>query len=457
MSAEYQAARCNLFSPASLCRTISDREAGRLTCAEAVERCLERVSAVEGDIKALLHVDADGARTRAAEADRARRSGRRRALDGVAAAVKDVIDVRGMPTTAGSRVLDRALASTDSDIVSHLRDAGAIILGKANTHEFAFGATTPPTRNPNDTSRIAGGSSGGSAAAVAAGAAHFAVGTDTGGSVRLPAALCGIAGFRPRANPIGMGGIIPLAPEFDSWGLLAPSVADVEAVWTALGTESAGATAEIPRLIVPRHLSTTIADIDAEVAQRFGAVLAAAIDSGAGLAEVDIADLREWQTPRMLIQVQQALKAHRDRGWWPQRRDLYSDEVRINFELAEKNAGAPLDDARARLVALDREIDALLSGGAVLCLPTVPVHAPTVSAIARIPRHGEPRHPIVGLLARCTLPFSRTALASLTIPCRGVTGSLPVGAQLVATTNAMVLRTGRFLEDAMTESASGRL
>lgn len=444
-----------LFAPGNLRKTAADIAAGGMTCVEVLENCLTHIGEAEPHVKALLHLDPQLARSCASKSDERRRTGRGLPLDGVAVVVKDIVDVRGMPTTAGSRVPDPRLAGQDAEIVARLRAAGANIVGKANTHEFAFGATTPPTRNPNLTCRIAGGSSGGSAAAVAAGMALLAVGTDTGGSVRLPAALCGIAGLRPRAGRIGMGGIIPLAREFDVWGLLAPTAADLEFVWSSLGLCDAGGE-DVIRLAVPSRLAASVPEMDTEIAEIFEAAVRAGAAAGVKIENVVIPDLRQWQSPRMSIQLREALHVHRDYGWWPARWDDYSEEVRLNLEFAESKEDEPLDAARTRLAELDQAIDQTLSTGAVLCIPTVPVAAPSVGELARMPRQGFQRHPIVSLLACCTLPFSRGELASLTIPCGTTRAGLPAGLQLIAGTESAVLRAGTMLENLFTNSAALR-
>lgn len=422
-------------------------QVGRLTCVEAVQRCLARVSATESEVRAFVHLDAEGALEKASELDRNRKLGLRSGpLEGVCVAVKDMVDVGGMPTSAGSRVPDRRVAESDADIVSHLRNAGAIVIGKVNTHEFANGVTTPPTRNPVDLGRIAGGSSGGSAAAVATGAALLGVGTDTGGSVRLPAALCGVAGLRPRTGSIGMRGIVPLAPEFDAWGLVAPSAADLNLVWQAIGSAGRTEPPKPVRLIFPKNLSTLMPELDQEVAHAFRTAKSVAPKLGAPLADAEIPDLREWRPLRMAIQMRQALRVHRDAGWWPQRRHLYTEEVRMNFQRAEENDHLPLNGVEARLSILDAEIDGLLADGSVLCLPTVPVVAPRLEDILRTPRNQDTRHPVVGLLSAFTLPFSRGNLASITI-CVGMTdSSMPVGLQFVANSEAAVLHVGASME-----------
>ena len=190
-------------------RRLRNREA---TAVELVDACLSRVEQWEPHVHALVTVLGEQAMSRAEQADRELAGRRPRGpLHGVPVVVKDLIDVSGVPTEAGSQILAGSIAAADAAVTARLKDAGAIILAKANTHEFAYGALTPPTRNPWDLDRMPGGSSGGSAAAVAVGEAFGALGTDTAGSVREPAALCGTVGLKPTYGRVSCQGVVPLA------------------------------------------------------------------------------------------------------------------------------------------------------------------------------------------------------------------------------------------------------
>src|SRR5216683_4636792 len=198
---------------------------GALSAADVLSACLDRMEESEAVVRAWTACDPSGAMDEAGRLDAARRHDL--PLWGTPIGVKDIIDVAAMPTTAASRVLAGNVAIADAPVVARLRAAGAVVLGKTNTQEFAYGAVTPGTSNPSDPSRIPGGSSGGSAAALAAGHCLGALGTDTAGSIRIPAALCGVVGLKPRAGRVPLDGIIPLAPSFDVVGPMAGTVADV--------------------------------------------------------------------------------------------------------------------------------------------------------------------------------------------------------------------------------------
>ena len=188
--------------------------AGETTAAAITDECLRRIEADNPRLNAFIHV-MDRVRQDARDADTDLAAGRDHGpLHGVPISVKDIIDVRGVPTTAASRVREGHVAAADAPSVTLLRRAGAIVIGKTNLHEFAFGTTNEdsaygPARNPHDPSRSPGGSSGGSAASVASGMALATLGTDTGGSIRIPAALCGIVGLKPAYGEVSADGVVP--------------------------------------------------------------------------------------------------------------------------------------------------------------------------------------------------------------------------------------------------------
>src|SRR5712672_1568062 len=234
-----------------------------ITSVEIVEACLARIEAGNPATNAFILVMAEEARRQAREADRELAAGRDRGpLHGVPISLKDLFDVRGVPTTAASRVREGHVAERDAPAVAHLRQAGAVFIGKTNLHEFAFGTTNEdsafgPARNPHDPSRSPGGSSGGSAASVASGMALASIGTDTGGSIRIPAAACGVVGLKPRHGELSTDGIVPLSHTLDHVGPLAQSVSDACLVYHALlGDAHATPPAPMPlhglRLAVPR-------------------------------------------------------------------------------------------------------------------------------------------------------------------------------------------------------------
>ena len=209
-------------------REIADEiHSGVLTPTELVQETFERIDRQESEIQAFVTVMREQAFKDAEQAEREMRTGLYRSpLHGIPIAIKDLIAVKGVPTTASSKVLANAISSEDAAAIELLRKAGAIIIGKTNTFEFAYGPFAPPTRNPWDHTRTTGGSSGGSAAAIVTGMCAGSIGTDTGGSIRIPSACCGITGLKPTYGRVSCYGVIPLSWSLDHVGPMGRSAED---------------------------------------------------------------------------------------------------------------------------------------------------------------------------------------------------------------------------------------
>lgn len=272
-------------------------EAGRTTSRELVEQALARIADPAGEgARAFLKVYADGARADADVADRLRKAGvHRSAIDGLPVSLKDLFDVAGDVTRAGSKVFAEK-AAADAGVVARLRAAGAVFIGRTNMVEFAFGGVglnkhygTPKNPWDRETGRVPGGSSSGAAVSVADGMCVMGLGTDTRGSIRGPAALCGVTGFKPTQRRVPLDGAFPLSFTLDSIGPLANSVECCAAYDAVLSGEAHGL-ADLPlkglRLLLPR--SSAIEDLDPAVSQAFAAALAALSRAGATVTEVPV-------------------------------------------------------------------------------------------------------------------------------------------------------------------------
>ncbi len=432
--------------------TIADAAArlqdGRTTAVELVERCLDAIARRDGELNAFIAVTADDARAAARAADRDRAAGRPTGpLHGIPISVKDLLDLRGLPTTAASRARAGHRAAADAPALAALRRAGAIFVGKCNLHEFAFGTTGAdsafgPTRNPHAPAHVAGGSSGGSAVSVAAGMALASVGTDTGGSIRIPAAACGVVGLKPTFGELSCDGVVPLAPTLDHVGPLGLTVDDVATVYRALAgsgaaaMEGGGPLPAVIRIGLPRRYFLDL--LDPAVRASFEAAVDRLRAAGAELATVDIPHAPEIPWTYRHTQLREAYAAHA--ATLEARGGDYSPAVRRRLELGR--SVSPADYARAQQLreTLRREVDAALAGRQTLLLPTLPIPAPRlgVEEVAVGDRTSDVR----SVTLRLTQLFNLTGHPAVSIPCGTTPDGLPCAAQLIGRRAA----TGRLLE-----------
>ena len=349
--------------------------------------------------------------------------------DGEVVAVKDLVDVRGMVTTAGALLLPDVPAADDAPVVKRLRPDGTLVVGKTNLHEFAYGVTSinphyGDVLNPHDPTRVAGGSSGGSAVAVACRMCDWAIGTDTGGSIRIPAALCGVVGFKPELGSIDTTGVIPLSPSLDTVGPMGPDVATVTRAYARMSGESidAAVPSRRPAVAVPAGWVTGL-DPDVEAAWKL---------VSAGLPEVDFVDrMPLFRNGLTILMVEATAYHHR---WAAEHPESYGadvlEHIRRGAEISDEQYRQAVESAaelRAEARAAMARVDALV-------LPATAIVAPPFTA------GNEVREP----LARFTRPFNMSGqpVVSLPAPVRG----LPVGIQVVGRTNALALATAAWLE-----------
>ena len=349
---------------------------------------------------------------------------------GTLVAVKDLVDVAGMVTTAGGVILPNEPARQDAPVIETIRARGCVIVGKTNLHEFAFGVTSVNPHygavlNPHDPSRVSGGSSGGSAAAVAAGMCDWAIGTDTGGSIRIPAALCGVVGFKPAPGSIDATGVIPLSWSLDTLGPIAPDVSAAAKAYTMMSDEAVSLEqVGPPRIAVPRGW---VAGLDAQTAAAWRLV-------ASGLPEIEFVDRDDLFRTGLTILLVQAATYHR--RWVEESPEKYGSDVLAHLKRGLTILGVDYVQAmrdRPRLIAA---ADGAMEGIDALLLPATAIVAPLVAA------GDEVREP----LARFTRPFNTTGQPVVALPAPVSRGGLPVGMQVVGRTNADALRAAYWLE-----------
>ena len=347
---------------------------------------------------------------------------------GTVVAVKDLVDVAGLVTTAGGVILPNQPAEHDAPVIQRIRREGCLVIGKTNMHEFAFGVTSAnphygTVRNPHDPGRVAGGSSGGSAVAVAAGMCDWAIGSDTGGSIRIPASLCGVAGFKPALGSIDTAGVVPLSWSLDTLGPLGPDMARTARAFAMMSGEVVPPDhLDRPRLAVP---AGWIAGLDEPTERAWRLV-------SAGLPEIDFVDRDQLFRTGLTILLVEAATYHR--RWAADFPEKYGSDVLGHIQRGLGILGVDFEEALRERPRLQETAARAMEGVDALLLPATAIVAPPVDA------GNDVREP----LSRFTRPFNTTGqpVAVLPAPVRG----LPVGMQVVGHTNADTLRAAMWLE-----------
>jgi aspartyl-tRNA(Asn)/glutamyl-tRNA(Gln) amidotransferase subunit A len=411
------------------------------TVPERTEAALERIERAQPLLNTFITVSAEAALADARVAGQELASGVSRGpLHGVPVGIKDLIATQGVRTTAGSRILAHWVPKRDASAVWMLRVAGAILVGKTNTHEFAFGTTNDnphygAVKNPWNPALTSGGSSGGSAAAVAAGLLPLALGTDTAGSIRIPAALCGAVGLKPTYGLISTRGVVPLSKTLDTVGPIGRTVADVEAAMRALAGGGWQVTGKTPQPLsalkgltigVPEHY--VYDRVDPEIENGVREALRAMQAAGAVVRPLEIPELeRCWEVGISIVRPE-ALAFHK--RWYPERAAEYGEDVARSLEAARDISASAYLAARRRRRQIARALRRALQDVDLLAGPTVPVTAfPNSDAYKPVLPGGElPRHAVT----RLTYPFSLSRLPAISVPCGLSKAGLPIGLQLAA-------------------------
>ena len=426
----------NMWTEQPLRRLARAIESGNVSVREVVETALDRIHTRNPALNAFTTVLADRARGDAERADAEIAAGRYRGpLHGVPISIKDLMDVAGTPTTAASRATDREPAHRDAPVVARLRAAGAIVIGKCNLHEFAFGTTGEdsafgPTRHPLDPRRSPGGSSSGSAASVADGMVTASVGTDTGGSIRIPSAVCGLVGLKPTFDEVSCDGVIPLAPSLDHVGPMTRCVADARVMYHAMRNDSPGsppppAAPLTHRLGCPRPYF--LERLDADVRDVFERALSRLAGAGWNIHATDVRHAHDTASVYLHLVLAEGAAVH---AWGlEQRGDAYTPEVRSRLELGRYVMAEDYVRAQRGRAVLGQAVDDALSGCDALVLPALAIPAPILGT-STVDLAGRTES-LRSVTLRLTQLFNATGHPAISIPCGRTPANLPCGLQLV--------------------------
>jgi aspartyl-tRNA(Asn)/glutamyl-tRNA(Gln) amidotransferase subunit A len=441
----------------------------KLSPVELIRLMLSRIVQLDSKLNSYITVTTELALVQAkkAEAELFAPRGRHRdrgPLHGIPISLKDNIYTENVPTTGGSRILAELIPQHDATVVMQLKEAGAVILGKNNMHEFAYGVTSSnphygPVHNPWDLARIPGGSSGGSAAAVAAGLCYGSIGTDTGGSIRIPASLCGIVGLKPTFGRVSVDGVIPLSPHLDCVGPLARTVHDAALLLEPIMPRVKGE--PHPRTlrkfsVKPRKFTLGIPKeffldvISEDVYFVFDEAIRALKGQKVSFRQVSLNLLEETEDAGNQIAWAEATHYHGQARWFPSHAAEYGDDVRSRLESGTKvTAAAYLSALELRekfiqqfhLALEDASVDALV-------VPTTPITAPAIGLEAI--RLGEKDHSTRALLLRTNRPANLAGVPAITVSCGFTPSGLPVGLQLIGAVTAehLLLQIARAFERA---------
>jgi aspartyl-tRNA(Asn)/glutamyl-tRNA(Gln) amidotransferase subunit A len=418
---------------------ISDRS---LSSSALTQMMLDRIKAIDPKLKSYVTVLHDDALAAADIADKEINAGKRRGpLHGIPIAIKDIYDTRGIRTTACSRVRENYIPDQDSTVVRKFREAGAVILGKVTTHEFAFGFDSHPTKNPWNLIYIPSGSSGGSGAAIAAGLCFAATGSDTGGSIRAPAAANGIAGIKPTYGRVSKAGVAVLSWSLDHAGPMARTVHDLAILLNIMAGQdprdphtkdvpvpdyTAALTGDISglRLGVPSNYFTD--DVDPAVATAVAEAIKQLASLGATIVLVEIAELDGVLDCMLAIAMSEASTYHQ--AALRSTPELFGDETRLLLETGELTLATTYINAQRARFAVKAAFREAFRGVDVILTPTQPTTALKIGqSMSRI---GSREESVFAVSARFCAPLNLSGLPAASVPC-GFSRGMPIGLQII--------------------------
>jgi aspartyl-tRNA(Asn)/glutamyl-tRNA(Gln) amidotransferase subunit A len=418
---------------------IASFRSGASSPVEVVQDALRRIAA--SDLNAFWRTDPERALADAADAMRAYQSGTARPLEGVPVGIKDIFDTAGLETTSGSSFLRGRIPQHDAAAVAALRNAGAIVVGKTATHEFAFGVTTVnphygATEHPTHPGHIVGGSCGGSAAAVGAGLVPVALGSDTSVSIREPSAFCGVFGLRPTHGSVSLEGAMPLSASFDTAGPIAGSIGDLAIAAEVLWNGSPGSTIPLPAeparpLRVGVMLDGWPMPPRSEILEATSAVAQLLTNLGHSIADVVISEFSSSPEIFSHVMLPEALAVHTNAGWWPQHESGYGRDTSARLRMAEGLTNAQRSSALANRAAFQKRMERFFEEFDLLLTPSAAIAAPTMKD------RDEPivdgvSYPIRDLLFPFQVPAPLCGMPALAMPFGQTGEGLPTSVLLSA-------------------------
>jgi len=432
----------------------------KLSAEELTNACLDQIKQLDPALNAFITVSGQ----QAADSDQSQAKGVTaslvNSLRGIPIAVKDLFDTAGIRTTAGSKFFTDNIPKTDAFVVGRLKQAGARIIGKTNTHEIALGVTGDnphfgTARNPWDSTRIPGGSSSGSAIAVATGMAVGALGTDTGGSIRIPASLCGVVGFKPTYGRVSLRGVFPLSWNLDHAGPITTSVKDAALMMLVISAYDSLDPASI-KMLPGDYLGHLMDDLegrkiafatgeyieaaDGEVLQAVREAVKVFESVKCKISDVNMDVLRDAAMANKTMAQADGAAVHRDR--LRERPNWFGEDVRRRLTDGANTSSTEYALARRTQAEMRKRFEAFFESYDLLILPTTPIPAPTITGHDAVEQAAR--------LTRFTAPFNLTGLPALSIPCGFTSSGLPIGLQIVSRSwaDAKVLNAGYAFEQA---------